>query len=90
MEVQLVSEYIVILIMYLQYVLYAGNGVDYNSGLYRIVFSPGMTKVLLEVVINDDGVSEESERFRLVIDKNSLPSDITIGKYRRAAVTIFG
>jgi len=64
--------------------------VDYNSGPYEVVFLPGTTRVSLEVVIHVDDVLEDRERFRLLINKNFLPNDITIGEPGRATVTIFG
>lgn len=68
--------------------LLAGNGVDYDSGPYQVTFPAWTTTAKLEIEIYDDGVSEDSESFQLVIDRSSLPSEVTVGRPRRATVNI--
>jgi len=65
-----------------------GNGVDYTSGTYRVVFPPGVTTVPFNIPINRDSVLEGQESFRLLIKKDALPTGIYLSKYEKATVTI--
>ena len=66
-----------------------GNGVDYTSGPYKVVFPPGVTRVPFNILVNTDDILEDTESFQLLIKKNSLPTGISLGEYGIATVTIY-
>ena len=78
----------IILFKFDSFDFFTGNGVDYISGPYWVVFSPGVTRVPFVVMISDDYVPERKEYFRLYIKKYSLPSGVTLGRRSRAIVII--
>jgi len=66
-----------------------GNGVDYTSGPYQVVFPSGVTRSSFNITINTDGVLEGKENFRLSIKKDSLPTGIYLGDFGKSMVTIY-
>ena len=65
-----------------------GGGVDYGSGLYSIMFPPGVTSVPFDVSIINDNIVEGNKSFDLSINPSSLPSDVTVGSPDRVRVLI--
>ena len=65
-----------------------GGGVDYDSGPYTVTFSAGQMRVSFSIAVNDDGVFEADERFRLSINQALLPVRVTSGSPNQATVTI--
>ena len=65
-----------------------GGGVDYDSGIYNVVFPAGETSVPFDVPINDDDIYEGNEDFDLTIIRNTLPAGVTRGNPDSATVTI--
>ena len=61
---------------------------DYGSGPFQVTFPTGETRISFNVTINDDDIMEEDEDFFLIIDIESLPDGITIGRHVRTIVTI--
>ena len=67
---------------------YVGGGVDYNSGPYTVQFDVGVTSASLNVLINDDNISETAETFNLTINVSSLMQSISVGVNDSTTVTI--
>ena len=63
-----------------------GGGVDYNSGPYNVTFPPGFIIASFDVIINDDGVLEETETFTLAISQ--FTNNNTVGTLNEATVHI--
>ena len=68
--------------------VYVGEGVDYFSGPYMVMFEVGMTNGSFNVSIRDDNILESNEMFNLSIDASSLPSGISVGDIGVTTVTI--
>ena len=66
---------------------FVGN-VDYDTGLYSVMFTEGDTAATFCVNITDDELSEEEETFGLVINNASLPACVIRGNPYTANVTI--
>ena len=64
------------------------EAMDYTSGPYSVQFDAGVTNGSFIVIINDDNVLENDERFNLNINPSSLPSGVTVGSPGQATVTI--
>ena len=67
---------------------YVGGGVDYNSGPYTVQFDAGVTRVLFDVMINNDNIFEENETFHFKFESSSLPTGVAIGNYGQSTVII--
>ena len=67
---------------------YVGGGMDYNSGPYNVQFDAGVTSASLNVLINDDNISESAETFNLSINETSLMQNISVGVNDSTTVTI--
>ena len=52
---------------------------DYQSGPYSVSFPAGVTRVSFNISIYNDDVWEDSEKFTLTINAESLPDGIIIG-----------
>ena len=67
---------------------YVGGGEDYDFRPHTVEFSAGMTRIPLNVSINDNNILERNETFSLVIDESSLPKDVTVDDRGNITVTI--
>ena len=85
---QLVSGHTV-LVDYFKWNVIIGNGVDYDSGPYNIVFPRGATNVPFNIPITNDDDFEATESFKILIKDDSLPAGIKLGEYNEATVTIY-
>ena len=65
-----------------------GGGVDYDSGLYTVTFTAGMTMASFNVPINDDDIMENDEDFTLTIRSGTLPNRVTRLSPSQSTVTI--
>lgn len=63
------------------------DGADFNYVYDSVYFGPGDTEMTHTVYINDDGVREEDEYFRLYLSASSSGST-TVGTISSANVTI--
>ena len=61
---------------------------DYISGPYTVTFPAGVTIVPFDVLIYNDNILEENEKFSLTIVRSSLPDGVTRGDPGTATVTI--
>ena len=61
---------------------------DYNSGPYTVQFDAGVTRVSLNVSINNDNILEGDETFNLNIDSSSLPISVIADDPGQTTVTI--
>ena len=59
---------------------YVGGGEDYDFVPYTVEFSAGVTRIPLNVSINDDNIFERNEIFNLTINKSSLPKSVTVDR----------
>ena len=66
--------------------MYIGNGQDYNSGRYDIIFNVGVDNVSFHISIIDDHIFEQDELF--ILGLCSLPNDVIVGNFSQATVTI--
>ena len=64
------------------------GGEDYDFEPLTVEFSAGMTRIPLNVLINDNNILERNETFSLVINKSSLPKDVTVEDRGNITVTI--
>ena len=70
------------------YIIHIG-GVDFISGPYNIVIPAGQTRVVFNVMINDDNVHEEIETFELIIATGQdLPGGIHLGENLSTTISI--
>ena len=60
---------------------------DYSPGRYNVTFLAGMTDISFTITIMNDDEYEGSETFDVIIS-NIMPDRVTMGKIRRANVTI--
>ena len=74
--------------MYIRIQNLVGENADYASGPYYIMFNTGMSRAHFEVKINDDNEMEDDEEFTLIINTDSLPSNIFNGTHTKANVII--
>ena len=68
--------------------LIVGRNVDYYSGPYNVTVLAGNTTGFLNIMLNDDKLLEETEKFNLTIDLSSFPVGIFPGNYTEALVVI--
>ena len=71
------------------YLVYIGQGTDYNSEPFNVTIPAGSINASFEVAINDDNIFEQIEDFHLTIDQLSSLSGVIIGNPDRAVVNIF-
>ena len=64
------------------------GGVDYDSGLYTVTLTAGMTMASFNVPINDDDILEDDEDFTLTIRSGTLPNRVTRLGSGQSTVTI--
>ena len=64
------------------------GGEDYDFEPHIVEFSAGMTRIPLNVSINDDDIFERNDTFSLVVNASSLPKDVTVGDGGQVTVTI--
>ena len=62
--------------------------VDYDAGLYSVMFSAGEVRVSFNISITDDNILEVTEEFNLTIISNSLPTRIFNGSIKQTTVFI--
>ena len=72
----------------LYYNLHAGKGDNYTLGQYNITLPIGATRVSFYVPISNDNTVEVNEKFDLVIDQSSLPTNVDAGGIDKATVSI--
>ena len=65
-----------------------GGGVDYDSGIYSVIFPAEQTSISLDILIHNDNTVEANEDFNLTIIRNTLPEGVSRGDPFRATVTI--
>ena len=65
-----------------------GGGVDYSFGPYPVIIPAGQTAAFLNVIINDDNILEEDEKFNLTINSSSLPNNVVVGDRGQTTLTI--
>ena len=70
------------------YDLSTDGGGNYTIGQYNITLPIGATRVSLYVPINNDNTVEVNEKFDLVIDQFSLPTNVNAGSVYKATVSI--
>ena len=63
-------------------------GSDYESGPYTVTFSAGEMSATLMVSTMDNGITELSEYFKVMITSTDQPGAVEIGPYDMALVTI--
>ena len=63
-----------------------GGGIDYDAEEYDVTFPIGFTNASLDISINDDGLLENDETFRVSI--HSVTNNHSIGIPGEAIVTI--
>ena len=68
--------------------MYNFVGNDYDHGPYTVTIGAGENNVTFSVSITDDDIREEAEKFNLIIDESSLPSDVTSSDPKTTSVTI--
>ena len=61
---------------------------DYHSGPYEVTFTAGTTEASLNVSLTDDNIFESNEKFMIIIDPSSLPSNVTVDDPDQVTVTI--
>ena len=66
---------------------YLIGSIDYSPGRYNVTFLAGMTDTSFTITILNDNEYEGSETFDVIIS-NVMPDRVTMGKIRRATVTI--
>jgi len=71
-----------------EYYIIIGNGIDYNSGVYDVTFSAGVTSSQLNIAITDDNILEPDESFTITIDQSTLPNGVMVVDPSEATVTI--
>ena len=69
------------------YLKYTGD-VDYNAGIYDVMFSTGGVRMMFNVSIFDDNILEFVEEFNLTISSISLSTIIFSGTIQQATVFI--
>ena len=62
--------------------------VDYDAGLYSVMFAAGEVAVSFNISITDDNVLEVVEEFSLTIMSNSFPTRIFSGIIQQTTVFI--
>ena len=71
---------------YLNNVMRAGE--DYRSGPYSTVIPAEMTSMKFSVMIMDDDILENNEKFDIAIDQSTLPIQVTAISPHQVTVTI--
>ena len=64
------------------------GGEDYDFEPQIVEFSVGMTRIPLNLSINDDDILERNETFILAVNTSSLPKDVTVDNDGQVTVTI--
>ena len=75
-----------VLVLYLNNSLRAGE--DYRSGPYSTVIPANITNVKFGVMIMDDDILENNEKFDIAIDQSTLPIQVTAISPHQVTVTI--
>ena len=63
-------------------------GSDYETGQYTLYFTAGQMNATLMVSTMDDGITELSEDFKVMIDSTDQPSVVEIGPSNVSFITI--
>ena len=61
---------------------------DYGPGIYYVTIPTGQTTFSFNISLVDDNIREGNEKFRIIIDQDSLPDNIGRGSRRKTTVTI--
>ena len=68
--------------------VHTGKNGNYTLGQYRITLYSGATRVSFYVPITNDNTVEVNEKFDLVIDQSSLPTNISAGRVNKTTISI--
>ena len=69
-------------------IIHAGKGDSYTLGQYNITLPVGTTRASFYVPITNDNTVEVNEKFDLVIDQSSLPTNVNAGDVDKTTVSI--
>ena len=65
-----------------------GKAENYTLGQYNVTLPAGVTRVSFYVPITNDDILEVNEKFDLIIDLSSLPSNVNAGSIYKTTVMI--
>ena len=69
-------------------IMCAGKGGNYTLGQYNITLPIGATHASFYVPITNDNTVEVNEKFDLIIDQSSLPTNVKVSGVYKATVSI--